>query len=238
MLIVNLTTHEIKQLIDIYNNHKESGGWASKLKRQKDLQPLYERFKLSFPELGLSLPEKMYWLVNNLKDFYKCPTCGKNIKGFVNSVAGYKKHCSCKCAQLDPNTNNSFRYHNCMKDPEFRKQREDEYEKKHGKGIRNPFQNPEVKEKIKQTNIKQFGCENPRQNKEIQEKTKLTCLKNYGVTDPRQKGINTRSKGEIELTNYIKSIYKGEVIENCRNALLPYIFEIDRLLFAQIKNRF
>lgn len=227
MLKIGLTQEEIKQLLNIYNDHKEKGGWALKLKHQKDLQTLYEKLKLSFMGLNLSLSEKIYWLLHNLKDFYKCPTCGKNIRSFDGITKGYKKHCSCRCAQLDPKTNNSFIYNNCMKDPKFRKQREDEYEKLHGEGIRNPFQNPEVKEKIKQTNVKHFGCENPQQNKEIKEKSQQTCLNRYGVSDPRQLGIKNRSKGEIEMCEYIKSIYNKEIVENCRDALLPYVFEID-----------
>ena len=39
-------------------------------------------------------PEKCYWLLNGLNDFPKCPVCGNDIKGFINSVKGYSPCCS------------------------------------------------------------------------------------------------------------------------------------------------
>jgi len=43
------------------------------------------------------------------------------------------------------------------------------------------FQNETIKEKCKQTCLKNYSVEYPSQSKEIQEKQKSTCLKNFGV---------------------------------------------------------
>ena len=47
----------------------------------------------------------------------------------------------------------------------------------------------DIKEKIKQTNLKIYGFKNPSQNIDIKEKKKITCLKNHGVESPSQNKI-------------------------------------------------
>ena len=48
-------------------------------------------------------------------------------------------------------------------------------------GYQNPSQIPEVREKIKQTCLKNHGVEYPYQSKQIWDKRTQTCLKNHGV---------------------------------------------------------
>ena len=47
-------------------------------------------------------------------------------------------------------------------------------------GYETPLQNSDVKEKIKQSNLKKYGCENPLQNLEIKEKMQHTYIERYG----------------------------------------------------------
>lgn len=48
-------------------------------------------------------------------------------------------------------------------------------------GVKHPFMLPEVKKKIKKTNLERYGVEHPLQNKEIMNKVKKTNLEKYGV---------------------------------------------------------
>ena len=47
-------------------------------------------------------------------------------------------------------------------------------------GVDNTFKSEEIKEKIKETNIKKLGVEYPMQNKDVQNKAIQTCLEKYG----------------------------------------------------------
>lgn len=49
-----------------------------------------------------------------------------------------------------------------------------------------PQQNPDVREKTKQTNLQKYGKINPQQNPDIREKTKQTIIDRYGVDHPLQ----------------------------------------------------
>ena len=59
----------------------------------------------------------------------------------------------------------------------------------------------EIKNKIKQTNIKKFGFDNPSKNEKIIKKRKQTCLKKYGTTNPSK---NNLIKEKIKQTNLKK----------------------------------
>lgn len=62
-------------------------------------------------------------------------------------------------------------------------QRRRTFEEKYGIGIINASQALSVKEKKKQTNIKNWGVENVFQNEKIKEKSIQTFIKNYGVSN-------------------------------------------------------
>lgn len=51
------------------------------------------------------------------------------------------------------------------------------------KGKDNPFAWPEVKEKIRQTNLERYGAVNPQQSPEVRAKTQATNLEKYGVEE-------------------------------------------------------
>ena len=59
---------------------------------------IYQYIDSRFLKLaGHKFTEKCYWILNELFDFPKCPVCGNDIKGFINSVKGYNPCCSYSC---------------------------------------------------------------------------------------------------------------------------------------------
>lgn len=93
-----------------------------------------------------------------------CEVC-KGPTKFVSLSVGYKKFCSIKCVFENEKMKN-------LKD-----------------GYTNVFQRPEIKEKMKQTNIKKYGCENPSQSEVIKRKKEETTFSHFGVYSPSQSKI-------------------------------------------------
>lgn len=84
-----------------------------------------------------------------------CPVCGQSTP-FLKFSKGYQKHCSAKCAQADPTTNNKFRNNNPQKDQLIR-------------------------EKTKQTCIRLYSAESTLSNMAVRNKGKQTLLKQHNV---------------------------------------------------------
>ena len=82
-----------------------------------------------------------------------CLTCGKPTK-FKSIKQGYVKHCSNRCAQLDPQVINK-KSNTCIE--KF--------------GTSNPYQAEEIKQKIKETNKIKYGVESILQIDSIRQKT-------------------------------------------------------------------
>jgi len=118
----------------------------------------------SFPD-DFKFTQKVYHYINNDPDLLLglCPECGRRC-GFKNSVSGYHRFCSSKCAT------NSDEYREKTKETCLEKY-----------GCVNPLQSIDIREKVKQTCLEKYGCVNPSQSEEIKEKKKETCLEKYGV---------------------------------------------------------
>ena len=52
-------------------------------------------------------------------------------------------------------------------------------------GVEHPSQNLDIKEKMKKTNMERYGVEHPSQNLDIKEKMKKTNMERYGATEGR-----------------------------------------------------
>jgi len=52
----------------------------------------YVAFRYSILD-GHCISEKLYWFLNQMTDFPKCPVCGKTVKSFRNIVRGYSENC-------------------------------------------------------------------------------------------------------------------------------------------------
>ena len=84
-------------------------------------------------------------------------------------------------------------------------------------GVDSPLKNKEQKEKFKKTCLEKYGVEYPMQQEEIKNKSKETCLEKYGTENPGflfYKGINHRSNLELEIDEFIKCLYQGDVFNN------------------------
>ena len=87
------------------------------------------------------------------------------------------------------------------------KKRLDKFEEIHG--IRNKGWTEESQNKIKQTNLKKYGCENPFQNEDIKNKIKQTNIKKYGV-DHVMKHVDFQKKStETRIRKYGSDMLMG-----------------------------
>ena len=69
-------------------------------------------------------------------------------------------------------------------------------------GSENPFSRDDVKEKIKNTWIKNYGVDNPSKSKKIQEKSKNTCLEKYGVDNVRKSEFHKNKIKQTQTNKY------------------------------------
>lgn len=101
-------------------------------------------------------------------------------------------------------------------------------------GHENPQQNKEIKEKTEKTNIIKYGSRNPFQNEYIKNKIKKTNNLKYGVDYPQQSALirskysslHKSSKLELELLEFIKNNYNGQILNNKRNIINGYEIDI------------
>jgi len=182
------------QLLELLKSNKNKSGYYSKETTWIRLFPenYNELQNLIFP-YDFTFQQKVYHYLNN---DYKlelgiCPTC-LNRSGFIGILYGYRKFCSCKCAQNNDIVRNKqissciehFGCQNPSQSEIIKDKRKQTCIKRYS--CENPFQTEDVKEKIKETCLERYGCENPFQNKEIQEKQKQTCLERYDCENPFQ----------------------------------------------------
>jgi len=83
------------------------------------------------------------------------------------------------------------------------------------KCTQNPFSKKDIQEKIRQTNMKKYGCENPFQSEEVKCRIRITNKKKYGVD-------NVMQNGEIFRLN-MASAFKSK----------PYTFPNGRAVLVQ-----
>lgn len=155
------------------------------------------------------LKMKIFWILNDLKDFPKCKICGKELTYTHYSILnGCKQTCSYACQRKLATQNSKI---TCLKrygvtngggiSTSLEKIRKtclerygatNVYASEYGKNIsrktclkkygKEHYQSTqEFKNKIKQINKEHFGVEFPLQNKDILRKAENTCLKKYGV---------------------------------------------------------
>ena len=129
-----------------------------------------------------------------------CDICGKESKIWYRTVV--------KC-------NKENKLITCTSKSCTNKKREDTCIKNYGEGITNPFQAESVKEKSKQTLLKNYGVNSPIKSSIIQNKMKATNLGRYGAENPfGSKEIRNKSKQTL-LNNYsAENPMQNEEIKN------------------------
>lgn len=219
-----MTELEKESLLKIYHNNPK--GW-NQIFKNIEYHDIIEQLIEMFPKLT-KLREMLYWLDNDMQDFPKCPICGKDITSFINPSKGYARHCSCKCTQLDKKVRDKYKLScidkygvdNGFKLDSIKQIMLDKY------GVDNAFKSDLIKNKIIETNIKKYGVKNPQQSQEIKIKTQRTLLAKYGVNcGCKLNPVSNRSKGEIELYEYIQSLYI-DAVANDINIIKPLELDI------------
>ena len=165
------------------------------------------------PKLGYHI--KKHGL--NTKDYYdkfikkenegKCIICGKPTT-FDGLHVGYKLHCSCTCAQLDPNTQTKLAQTNLARygakhplqshiiQEKVKQTNLDKY------GVENVYQSEKIKQKIAETNLNRYGFTHPMKSNEIQERLKNSMIDKYGVSYASQLEEAKKANKETDLVKY------------------------------------
>lgn len=124
---------------------------------------LLESLKVFQHSKGLSWSQSVYHFLNGDLDLTlgKCKECGE--KTFFRSFnEGYKTYCSKLCANR------------ASKEKRFAAFRQNW-------GVNHPNQHPEIKAKIKQTNIERWGTDNFAKSSEHKKRIRKVSLEKYGV---------------------------------------------------------
>lgn len=129
---------------------------SSFLKRHPEVYHSLIKFIHNFPCFKKPT-EVLSWLQNGVK-IKKCAVCGKRID-YQKGKRNESLFCSMNCRKTE---------------------RGNEIWKSKIQ-TENPFTRTDVKEKIRQTNLKKYGVEHPSQSELIKEKQKKTMMEKYGV---------------------------------------------------------
>jgi len=168
------------------------------------------------------LSERIYCILNYIKEIPRCPICGKVVK-FNTFNKGYKEHCSNTCKNSNLTIKKKIRQTNLEKyGVEYVSQNKQIKEKIKNTnlikyGAETPLLNQEIKEKIKQTNLEKFGVEKHFQLQYIKEQIKITNLEKYGTKFPTQL---QEIKEKIKQTNIKKyGVEYGTQLEDIKNKI-------------------
>lgn len=173
----------------------------------------------------LKWTERLYWFYHNLKEYPKCPVCGKPTN-FINLKNGYREFCSTKCMnsckdiqeRKKQTSLKNWGTESPMKSNKVQEKLKNSVREKYG--VDNPFQMDDFKEKRKKTCLEKYGAEHHLQNPEIMNKQISTNIKKYGVEcisqrDDYKKIIKqtnenkyggTGNKSNILLSKYLDTV--------------------------------
>lgn len=129
---------------------------SSFLKRHPDLEHFLEQFIIKFPCFKKTT-EVLAWLQNDVK-IKKCVICGRRID-YQKGKRDEALFCSMRC----------------------RKTKSGNEIWKSKITSTNPFMREDVKQKIKETNLKKYGVEYAAQSSEVKRKQRQTMLERHGV---------------------------------------------------------
>lgn len=199
----------------------------SKLNKSQTTEKYFQQhFKEVYDEINLLPPikfqEKIYWYINDIKDYPKCKNCGNSVK-FLSILKGYRDYCCSKCSNssiqkigktkqtcLERYGGNAPACSNIIK--EKTKQTcserygsvEESYKIRMKKSKQTCLERygcecvgliPEAKEKAKQTNLERYGGTGF-QSQELNKKAKQTCLERYDNPSYNnwEQSVNTQRK--------------------------------------------
>lgn len=188
-----------------------------KIKVNKGNIPYYKKFdEFKNINIGDDVDVDIKYLSkkNNSKIKYKCDNCGKELETTYKSYCDPRRNkeldlCKGKCANIKREKTNIKLYgvKNCFQNEEMKKKSKETMIEKYG--VDHNMKIEKCKNDRKETYIKNYGVDNPSKSEKIKKKKENTCLKNHGVKSPLQNS-NIFRKNRISAIQ--KHKYKNEDI--------------------------
>lgn len=157
-------------------------------------------------EVGLS--ERIFCILNNLREIKICSNCRNKEVKFNGLGKGYSTYCSTKCMSNSKEIRDKSK--NTIKEryggvhfnatEEVKKKRKITNLEKYG--VEHVLQNEDVRNKIENTNLKKYGHKTPLKNKSIKDKIKKTIIKKYGVDNVSKSQEVKDLKTATTFSNY------------------------------------
>lgn len=158
-----------------------------------------------------------------------CIICGNKLQDKQRLRA--TKGCQFRCQQLNPEVKEKQKMHfisaygveNAQQIPEVKLKKEQTQLKNHG--VKYCFQKPDIKQRQFNTMIAKYGVKHALQCPKIHDKQKKTNLEKYGCENSGALFNKLKSKGELEVLNFIKQNYNKTIISG-ENTLIPF-YQLD-----------
>ena len=172
-----------KELKKIYDHGKPSKLICKKYKKEYSYLLANTKFLNDqiIPEYRIKIVQRLYHLINNVRDIQKCKNCGNLVE--FNSYREYRIYCCNECKVFDADYSKRIEKGKLTKLSKYGDEKYNNIEKTKKTclekyGTECTFQNKTIKEKGRQTKLKRYGHE----NFSNWEKGKKTCLEKYNVT--------------------------------------------------------
>lgn len=170
---------ELEQIRKILEDNPQF--FAVKIKANKALRKFIFDETSWLDEINPLLKTRIYCVLNGVKTWPTCQTCGKEIKTDIHKInVGFPQYCSSGCVSKNAGI----------------KQRKENTMLEHY-GVKNPSECASIQAKKKQTSIERYGVSSPTQAVGIKEKIRNTLMERYGaacsfqVKDIKEKAIQS-----------------------------------------------
>ena len=163
-----------EEYIEIPRQHR-TASWI------KNHRPdIYDFFEKQFPQ-DLSWSEKNYWFLNDVKDYPKCPICGKRLN-YSTAYTRYTSYCCKNCANKSQDRINKIKHTKKERygDPNWNNFKQSQETCMINHGVRYPGQIEGMVERVKNIKEEKYGDSNYNNRTKAAE----TCLKEYGEKNP------------------------------------------------------
>lgn len=202
---------------------------------------------LEYPILAndeVSFAERIYCILNGMKERQKCKTCNRNEVTFDSKNFSYRRFCSASCGQLDPDVQKKLEstmierhgVRRACQSKEILAKSEQTCIKKYGRWY---LGSKDCMEKSKQTFLERYGDECYANTEDFKEKSKRTCLEKYGVEYSFQSENNKNKTKETLLKEYgVEHIGSSkEIQERIHNTNMKRLGVSMPLLSKEIHNK-
>lgn len=214
------------QMIELLKSlkNKNPHNWSSVLSRSSKYSNLTKWIVEKTPLLNnpkYTLATRVYWILNGLVDFPKCPVCGSNKhmhKNVDHPDRGYFRACTKECAAANPERQKKIRKttldhfgSTSFFTSEIGKAKQQAWLEKNG--VENAFQLESVKSKSKASRKANFGYEftmqSPEKRKLASDNYKAKTGYDHQFHDPKVKAkIEAEHQRKLELGIDEKALFK------------------------------